>query len=176
MALSGCSASRRTALAVPGQAGTGQVPLNKIAVSPDGHYLAGIAGPATTVYTEDLAAAAKPHASAAAAGLHSRLTGSGFSAPSWDSAGNLWVAGRVHGSPGVWVMPAGQGAPVRVSLPVGVGPVTGLRVAPDGVRIAMIVGSGAAAHMMLAAIARSGPASSSPRPCRSPPACRADPP
>jgi len=146
-------------VAVHGQAGTGQVPLNKIAVSMDGNHLAGVAGPATTLYTEDLAAAAKPHASAAAANLHSRLTGAGFSTPSWDSAGDLWVAGRVRGSPGVWVVPAaGKAMPVKVSLPVGVGPVTGLRVAPDGVRIAMIVGRGAAAHMMLGAIARSGAA------------------
>jgi len=144
-------------VAVPGQAGTGQVPLSKIAISMDGHYLAGIAGPATTVYTENLAAAAKPHASAAASSLHSRLTGAGFSAPSWDSAGNLWVAGRVHGSQGVWVIPGtAKSAAVRVSLPPGLGPVTGLRVAPDGVRIALIVGTGAGTHMLLGAIARSG--------------------
>ena len=43
-----------------------------------------------------------------------------------------------------------------VSLPVGMGPVTGLRVAPDGVRIALIVGTGASAHMMVGAITRSG--------------------
>ena len=34
-------------VAVPGQAGTGQVPLSKIAISTDGHYLAGIAGSGT---------------------------------------------------------------------------------------------------------------------------------
>jgi Lipoprotein LpqB beta-propeller domain/Sporulation and spore germination len=144
-------------IAVPGQAGTGQIPLSKIAISMDGHYLGGIAGPATTVYTENLAAAARPHASAAASNLHSRLTGAGFSAPSWDSAGDLWVAGRVHGSPGVWVIPgAAQGAAVPVTLPPGLGPVTGLRVAPDGVRIALIAGTGARTHILLGAIARSG--------------------
>jgi hypothetical protein len=142
---------------VPGQAGTGRVQLSKIAISPDGHDLAGIAGPATTVYTEDLAAAAKAHASAAEAGLHSRLTGTDFSTPSWDSSGDLWVAGRVSGSPGIWVIPAAaKGVPTRVSLPAGTAPVTGLKVAPDGVRIAMVVGSGSAAHVMLGAIARGG--------------------
>jgi Lipoprotein LpqB beta-propeller domain/Sporulation and spore germination len=143
--------------AVPGQAGTDQFPLNKIAVSPDGRYLAGVAGPATTVYTEDLAAAAKPHASAAASGLHSRLTGTGFATPSWDNAGNVWVAGTVHGLPGVWMIPAAPTSPpVKVTLPLGVGPVTGLRVAPDGVRIVMIVGTGSAAHLILGAITRVG--------------------
>jgi len=138
---------------VAGQAGTGQVPLSKIAISPDGHNLAGIAGPA--VYTEDLAAAAKTHASATEAGLHSRLAGKDFSTPSWDSSGDLWVAGRINGAPGVWVIPAAaKNAPVQVSLPPGTGPVTGLRVAPDGARIAMIVGSGRAAHVVLGSIAR----------------------
>ena len=144
-------------VAVPGQAGTGEVQLSKIAVSANGHYLAGIGGPTTTVYTEDLAAAAKAHAPARVGGLHSRLTGTRFSAPSWDSAGDLWAAGRVQGQPGVWVIPAASGGkPVPVSLPVGMGPVTGLRVAPDGVRIALIVGRGASAHMMIGAITRSG--------------------
>jgi len=144
-------------VAVPGQAGTGQVPLSKIAISMDGHYLAGLAGPATTVYTENLAAAARPHASDAASNLHSRLTGAGFSAPSWDSAGDLWVAGRVHGSAGIWVIPGTpKAAAMRVTLPPGLGPVTGLRVAPDGVRIALIVGTGAGTHILLGAIARSG--------------------
>jgi hypothetical protein len=142
-------------VAVPGQAGTGEVPLGKIAVSLNGHYLAGIA--ATTVYTADLAAAAKEHAPAAAGNLHSRLSGTRFSTPSWDSAGDLWVAGRVKGEPGVWVIPAASGGrPVPVSLPIGVGPVTGLRVASDGVRIALIVGRGASAHLMVGAITRSG--------------------
>jgi Lipoprotein LpqB beta-propeller domain/Sporulation and spore germination len=144
-------------VAVPGQAGTGAIALNKIAVSVNGHYLAGVAGPATTVYTADLAAAAKEHAPAGVGQLHSRLTGTRFSTPSWDSAGDLWVAGRVQGQPGVWVIPAAsRGKPIPVSLPIGVGPVTGLRVAPDGVRIAMIVGTGAGAHMMVGAITRSG--------------------
>jgi Lipoprotein LpqB beta-propeller domain/Sporulation and spore germination len=142
-------------VAVPGQAGTGEVPLSKIAVSLNGHYLAGVA--ATTVYTADLAAAAKEHAPAAAGNLHSRLSGTRFSTPSWDSAGDLWVAGRVKGEPGVWVIPAASGGrPVPVSLPIGMGPVTGLRVAPDGVRIALIVGRGASAHLMVGAITRSG--------------------
>ena len=146
-------------VAVPGQAGTGEVLLSKIAVSMNGHYLAGVGGPAarSTVYTEDLAAAAKEHATARVGGLRIRLTGTRFSTPSWDSAGDLWVAGRVRGQPGVWVIPAASGGkPIPVSLPVGMGPVTGLRVAPDGVRIALIVGTGASAHMMVGAITRSG--------------------
>jgi hypothetical protein len=143
-------------VAVPGEAGTGRIPLNKIAISPDGRYLAGIAGPSSTVYVSDLAAAAKTHAAASAGDLHSRLTGAGFAAPSWDSDGNLWVAGRVHRTPGIWVIPGAGGAPERVSFPARLGAVTGLRIAPDGVRVALIVGEGASARLLLGAIMRSG--------------------
>ncbi|HEY6277237.1 MAG TPA: LpqB family beta-propeller domain-containing protein [Streptosporangiaceae bacterium] len=140
---------------VPGEAGTGRIALTGIAVSPDGNYLAGVAGPASTVYTGDLAAAAKAHASTAAGNLHIRLAGTGFTGLSWDSSDNLWVAGKVHHSPGVWVVPP-KGSPVRVNLPPGLGPVTGLKVAPDGVRIALIIGQGSAARVVLGAIARVG--------------------
>jgi hypothetical protein len=140
---------------VPGEAGTGQVPLTQVAVSPDGRYLAGVAGPADTVYTGDLAAAAKAHASDEARSLHLRLTGTGFTGLSFDSSGNLWLAGRVHHSPGVWMIPPG-GAPIRVTMPAGLGPVTALKVAPDGLRIALIAGQGYAARVVLGAIERTG--------------------
>jgi len=140
---------------VPGEAGTGRIPLTQVAVSPDGRYLAGAAGPADTVYTGDLAAAAKAHASEETGNLHLRLTGTGFTSLSWDSTDSLWVAGRVHRSPGVWVIPAG-GAPVRVTLPPGLGPVTGLKVAPDGVRIALVAGQGPNARVVVGAIERAG--------------------
>ena len=142
--------------AVPGAAGQGHVPMSAIAVSPDSHYLAGIGGNGTEVYVSDLAAAAAPQAKPSASTPHVRLTGSGFTTPSWDSGDNLWVAGRSGGSAGVWVLPHGGGPAVRVSLPPGLAPVTGLRVAADGTRLAMIVGQGAAAHLVLGAIVRSG--------------------
>jgi hypothetical protein len=141
---------------VPGAAGQGRVPLADIAVSPDHGSLAGVGTDGRTVYVSDLAAAALPHAKAAAGALQPRLTGSGFTTPSWDSAGDLWVTGRSGGSAGVWVLPSGGGPPVRVGLPTGLGPVTGLRVAPDGARLAMIVGQGPAAHLVIGAIVRAG--------------------
>ncbi len=144
-------------VAVPGEAGTGQIPLTQVAVSPNGRYLAGVAGPADAVYTGDLVAAAKAHASGGARNLHRRLTGTGFTGLSFDSSGSLWVAGRVQHTPGVWLIPP-AGAPVQVTMPPGLGPVTALKVAPDGVRVAMIVGRGAAARVVLGAIERAGTA------------------
>ena len=143
---------------VPGQAGTGQVPLSKIAVSAGGHYLAGIAGPGDHGLHRG-----------SGRGRESALVGrrSGSAQQAHRTRDSPCLAGtvratcgwraRVRGSPGVWVVPAAaEGSAVQVILPLGVGPVTGLRVAPDGVRVALIVGTGAAAHMVLGAITHSG--------------------
>ena len=141
---------------VPGVAGTGATPLSGIAVSPDQRYLAGVAGPASaaTVYTEDLAAAARQHASVSARGLRAQLTGVTVSALSWDSGDNLWIAGSQHGRARVWVLSAVGGAPVSVALPAGAKQVSALRVAADGVRAAMIVNTASGHQVLLAAIVR----------------------
>jgi hypothetical protein len=114
---------------VPGQAGTGQTPLAGIATSPDGRYLAGLAPDGSAVYTAKLAKGAP---------LQQRMTGH-FTSLSWDSHDNLWAAGD-NGVAGV-----------GDSLPPG-DRVTVLRVAPDGVRCAMIVTGGGGSQLMLAAI------------------------
>jgi hypothetical protein len=141
--------------AVPGQAGTGQIPLRLLAVSPDEHYLAGIAGPSNTVYISDLVAAAQDHPKPPGGKLVARLTGSSLTALSWDGRDELWVAGKSGGLSGVWVVSPGNSSPIQVSLPPGTGPVTALRVAPDGVRIAMIADTGTGSRLLLGAIIRS---------------------
>ena len=86
--------------AVPGQAGTGQVPLTDIAVSRDRRYLAGVGG--TTLYTSSLDAAAKPHASESARALQARMTGTTITSLSWDRSDHLWATGSSGGKPRVW--------------------------------------------------------------------------
>ena len=146
--------------AVPGQAGTGQVSLTSIAVSRDQRYLAGIGGSATasTLYTSSLSAAAKPHASSAARSLQIRMSGVSITSVSWDRHDNLWVAGLAGGKPRVWVLGASKGTPVSVRLPPHIRSVTALRVAPDGVRVAMIASvstvNGLAKEVLLAVIVR----------------------
>lgn len=146
--------------AVPGQAGTDQVPLTSIAVSRDRRYLAGIGGPAgaSTLYTNSLSAAAKPHASSSARALQIRMSGVSIASVSWDSHDNLWVAGVSGGKPRVWMLGASKGTPVSVRLPPHIRSVTALRVAPDGVRVAMIASvvtaSGPAKEVLLAAIVK----------------------
>jgi len=147
--------------AVPGQAGTDQIALTSIAVSRDQRYLAGIGGNDTpsTLYTSSLFAAAKPHASSAARALQIRMSGVSIASVSWDRNDNLWVAGTSGGKPRVWVLGPSKGTPARVRLRSNIRSVTALRVAPDGVRVAMIASvrtvNGLVKEVLLGAILRS---------------------
>jgi len=151
-ALRSLSAGADQGAVVTGGAGAGQVPLSKIAVSPDGRHLAGLAGPANTVYTGDLTTG--PGDRQSVERLHEQLTGTSFSSLSWDNSGDLWVVGERGHRQGVRVLVGGHAPAHPVQLPPDLGPVTSLRVAPDGVRVAMIVGRGASAHLVLAAAMR----------------------
>lgn len=137
--------------AVVANGGSGQV-FSKIAVSPDGRHLAGLAGPTNALYTGELTTG--PGDRQSVGQLHQQLTGT-FSSLSWDNSGALWVVGKRGDRQGVWVLGHGQAPAYPVQLPLDLtGPVTSLRVAPDGVRVAMIVGQGAQAHLVLAAAMR----------------------
>src|SRR5262249_21373958 len=132
--------------------GAAQVPLTKIAVSPGGGRLAGLAGPANTVYTGALIT--EPGHRQSVEQMKAQLHGTSFSSLSWDNSDDLWVVGTKGHHQGVRVLITGQGPGVPVQLPDLDGPVTSLRVAPDGVRVAMIVGEGTGAHLVLAAAMR----------------------
>jgi hypothetical protein len=135
---------------VTGGTGAGQVPLSKIAVSPDESHLAGLAGPANSIYTGDLTTG--PGNRQSVGQLRAQATGTSFSSLSWDNSGDLWVVGKIGHQRGVFVLRGGHGPPQLVQLPTNLRePVTSLRVAPDGVRVAMIVGRGTSAHLVLAA-------------------------
>jgi hypothetical protein len=129
-----------------------QVALSKIAVSPGGGRLAALAGPAKTVYTGILVTG--PGHRQSVEQLQAQLSGASLSSLSWDNSDNLWVVVTKGHRQGVRVLVTGQGPGVPVQLPDLHGPVTSLRVAPDGVRVAMIVGEGSRAHLALAAAMR----------------------
>ena len=131
--------------------GTGQVALSRIAISPRGNELAGLGGPANTLYTGSLATS-RDGKRQTLGQLHAQPTGISFTSLSWDNLGDLWVTGRMHRKQGVWVLPGGQAPAVPVPPPPGADQVTALRVAPDGNRVAMIVRAGKSVQLELAAI------------------------
>ena len=131
--------------------GTGQMALSRIAISPRGNQLAGLGGPANTLYTGSLATS-RDGPQQTLGQLHAQPTGISFTSLSWDNLGDLWVTGRMHHKHGVWVLPSGQAPAVPVQPPPGADQVTALRVAPDGNRVAMIVRAGTSLQLELAAI------------------------
>jgi hypothetical protein len=132
-------------------AGTSQVALSKIAVSPRDKKLAGLGGPANTLYTGSLTTSANGKRRTLGQ-LHTQRTGISITSLSWDNLGDLWITGQTRHKPGVWVLPGGQAPAVSVNPPPGVDQVIALRVAPDGNRVAMIVRVGKSVQLKLAAI------------------------
>lgn len=118
-----------------------------VAVSPDGQYVA--------CYSPDVKKLFTGLASSGAAKLTpAKIIGSGVTALSWDRSDDLWVAenGDVF-----MVSVNGQTTLANTSaLPPG--NVTDLSVAPDGIRIALIVQSGRSSVVDLAAIGHGSPA------------------
>ena len=78
---------------------------------------------------------------------------------SWDLSGNLWVTAHtgVYLAPGAANGPPARPALVQVQIPPllpGPAVVQSLRVAPDGVRVAMIVRYGSSTRILIAAISK----------------------
>ncbi len=148
------SDSARFTRPVPWPAALSKMAFSAIAVAPGGNQIAGIvpAAKGCTVYSGAL----RPGAT-----LTPRQLNSGTcTSLSWDNQGDIWAAAGTH----VWMLPP-QGAAVPVFLPAAAGlaslaspqEITALRIAPDGVRVAMIVRlANGSAGVVLGAISRSG--------------------
>ncbi|HEY2441932.1 MAG TPA: LpqB family beta-propeller domain-containing protein [Streptosporangiaceae bacterium] len=129
---------------VAGQAGDGDPPLSSIAVSLDGRYVAGLTG-SGDVYFGPASRGAR---------LEPLPRGGGFTSLSWDNQDNLWAAG----SSGVWRQSGAGGVPSLVRGLAGEYQVHAFAVAPDDVRVALIVvpAGGGPAQLRLGAITRTG--------------------
>jgi Lipoprotein LpqB beta-propeller domain/Sporulation and spore germination len=125
------------------------------AVSPDGKYLAIVPPGKDALYIGRLSGTAASFPGT------SRLTEPGITALSWDRNDDLWVAQ----SGNISMLRATGTSPEPVTLDGG-GNVSDLSVAPDGVRIALIVsgaGNGPGPQLEVAAINQSGPQAPGPR-------------
>jgi len=135
--------------------GTGYTSL---AVSPDGKYLAAVKK--GNLYTGKVGQAV----------LAARGLGSGITSLSWDNSDNLWV---VNSAGDVFMLSATPTKPATPPVSVSIwstssspttncgstsGDVTAVRVAPDGVRVAIAYG-GSQQTLAFGAIAKSGPPS-----------------
>ncbi|MEV6742044.1 LpqB family beta-propeller domain-containing protein [Streptomyces sp. NPDC051104] len=122
---------------VPGPLGEGEKPLRAAAVSRDEDTAAGVSADGQYLYVGSLASGASLGNAVLTSGGASkddRLT-----TPSWDGGGDLWVADRDPKRPRLLMLQQGAGTPVEVRTPGLDGRIDAVRVAADGVRIALIV-------------------------------------
>ncbi|MFF7859089.1 LpqB family beta-propeller domain-containing protein [Streptomyces sp. NPDC007904] len=138
---------------VPGALGEGEKALRSVAVARDERTAAGVSLDGGSLYVGSLApggALGEPVLRSRGKTEEDRLT-----APSWDAQGGLWVADRDPGEPGLYLLAEGAEEPLRVRTPDLDGRVRAVRVAADGVRIALVVEKGDRRSLLVGRIDRS---------------------
>ncbi|WP_431953920.1 LpqB family beta-propeller domain-containing protein [Actinacidiphila sp. bgisy167] len=154
VSLSGSGTDTRPG-AVAGPLGSGPFRVGSAAVRRDEHYAAALSEDDASLYVTELSDDAQLGPvvlRSVAADPKNR-----FTTPSWDGYGDLWIADRDPDRPRLLMLPDGTGSPVRVDVPeLGDGRIESLRVAADGVRIALLVREGNHTTLRLGRIERSG--------------------
>lgn len=137
---------------VPGALGEGERTLRSVAVARDERTAAGVGIDGKSLFVTSLVSGSslgEPVLSSGGKTEQDRLT-----TPSWDAQGGLWVADRDPGNPGLYLLEEGKGEPIEVRTPGLDGRVRAVRVAADGVRIALVVEEGDRRSLLIGRIER----------------------
>ncbi|WP_055530873.1 LpqB family beta-propeller domain-containing protein [Streptomyces graminilatus] len=137
---------------VPGALGEGEKQLRSAAVSRDEDTAAGVSLDGSRLYVGSLVSGGslgEPVLTSQGATKADRLT-----TPSWDGDGDLWVADRDLKKPRLLLLEKGAGDPLEVRTPGLDGRIEAVRVAADGVRVALIVEKGGLRSLYLGRIQR----------------------
>jgi two-component system sensor histidine kinase MtrB len=138
---------------VEGPFGDGSVSVRSVAVDHGERLAAGVSLDGRSLFVAPMSPGAgrgRPRLVSAA-----RDDKDGLTAPSWDGEGNLWVADRDPRRPRLLRLAVGSGAEQEVAVPaLGDGRIEGLRVASDGVRIALLITRGGRTSLELGLIGR----------------------
>ncbi|MFI1677361.1 LpqB family beta-propeller domain-containing protein [Streptomyces sp. NPDC020607] len=142
---------------VPGELGEGKQELRSAAVSRNEQWAAGVSGDGRSLFVGALREGAKSErakVTSTATKEKNRLA-----PPSWDGRGDLWVADLNPKKPRLLWLDKGQGEPVEVKFdrPLGAdgeGRIKAVRVAADGVRIALLIEDGGKTELMVGRIDR----------------------
>ncbi|MEU5524937.1 LpqB family beta-propeller domain-containing protein [Streptomyces sp. NPDC093250] len=140
---------------VPGALGDGEKALRSVAVARDERTAAGVAIDGKALFVSSLVSGSSlgdPVLRSAGKTEQDRLT-----PPSWDAQGGLWVADRDPAKPRLYLLEKGAGEPLEVRTPGLDGRVRAVRVAADGVRIALVVEKGDRLSLQVGRIERSRP-------------------
>ncbi|MET9297041.1 LpqB family beta-propeller domain-containing protein [Streptomyces sp. NPDC003077] len=142
---------------VPGPFGTGKTPLGSIAVAHGEDTAAGVSTDHRSLYVAPLQDGAERGAARLQSTAKSRGEDFGLSAPSWDGLGDLWVADRDAKGSRLLRLRAGQGQPEEVAVPgLKERRIKAIRVAADGVRIAVLVEDKGRTTLQLGRVERGG--------------------
>jgi hypothetical protein len=139
---------------VPGPFGAAKADLASVAVRRDGAMAAGVKTDGRHLVVGSLADGATLQPSQLTSSAQNPKNG--LSAPSWDGFGDLWVADRNPAVSRLYVLRNGIGAAAQVDVPELAGRVESLRVAADGVRIALVVDENGVKTLKLGRIERGG--------------------
>ncbi|CAL9519226.1 Lipoprotein LpqB [Streptomyces sp. enrichment culture] len=140
---------------VPGALGEGENQLRSVGVAWDEHTGAGVTVDGRALYVGSLVSGGslgEPVLRSAGKTETDRLT-----APSWDARGGLWIADRDPAAPRLLFLEEGAGEPLEVRTPGLDGRIRSVRVAADGVRIALVVEKGDRRSLLIGRIERSRP-------------------
>ncbi|MFF8971654.1 LpqB family beta-propeller domain-containing protein [Streptomyces sp. NPDC014995] len=144
--------SSTKAEAVPGALGDGGKALRSVAVARDEHSAAGVALDGKALYVTSTVAGSPlgtPVLQSKGKTETDRLT-----TPSWDAQGDLWIADRDLAAPRLLLLEKGGGRPIDVLTPGLDGRINAVRVAADGVRIALVVDKGGKQSLLIGRIER----------------------
>ncbi|MFF8399332.1 LpqB family beta-propeller domain-containing protein [Streptomyces sp. NPDC016172] len=136
----------------PGALGDGDTALRSAAVSRDEHTAAGVSLDGKSLYVGSLVSGGslgEPVLRSQGGAEKDRLT-----TPSWDADDGLWVADRDPDHPRLLLFEEGKGDPVQVRMPHLDGRIQSVRVAADGVRIALVVEKGGKKTLLIGLIER----------------------
>ncbi|WP_280882018.1 LpqB family beta-propeller domain-containing protein [Streptomyces pseudovenezuelae] len=139
---------------VPGALGETGKELLSVAVSRDEQSAAGVADDGKDLYAASLVSGGS--LGDAVLTSHGPTATDRLTAPSWDAHGDLWVADRDPDDPRLLMLEQGRGEPIVVKAPGLDGRIQDVRVAADGVRIALVVTKGDQTSLLIGRIERTG--------------------
>lgn len=139
------------AVPVPGPFGGSKAELSAVAIRRDGQVAAGVRSDGRDLVVDSVVDGGSFGKAVVTSDVKD-----GLSAPSWDGFGDLWVADRDPGASRLLVLRGGTGTPIQVPMPDLDGRVLSLRVASDGVRIALVVEQDGVKRLEIGRIVRSG--------------------
>ncbi|MFR0352945.1 LpqB family beta-propeller domain-containing protein [Streptomyces sediminimaris] len=137
---------------VPGALGEGGRELGSVAVSRHEDTGAAVTRDGRSLYVASLASGSSLGTPVLVS--HGKTEQERLTAPSWDANGDLWVADRDPGKPRLLFLEQGKGEPLEVRVPGLNGRIQEVRVAADGVRIALVVAKGGKASLLVGRIER----------------------